>query len=298
MNDNTSALATGQRLQPFDATRFETDSSFTGLEPLNDRFIELHVECKGVVFPMLLNYRAFSRRMVVFGQSALSSRDQLSLPIFHRWSWAEDFPDASFLALSDPTLELDPQLLGGWFQGTPEHFYAETAAVLVRELGAKLGLQPNQIFFYGSSAGGFTSILMAAEIGAHAIAEIPQINMSDYHVGSAVQGLLRNCYGGLTLEQAKRKFGMRMDLVTRLSETKRLPNIVYLQNLADEMHTERHMKPLLGALPKILEDSVELRDRKIQFEFYRNRTPKGDGHVVGPKELSLQAIRRAMREFK
>jgi hypothetical protein len=246
---------------------------------------------------MLVKVRPGARTVLIFGQSALSSRDRIGLPIYHRWSWFADFPDTSCIALSDPTLALDPGLLGGWFQGTPDHFYAETAAQLIRDIAARLSVEPDRTFFYGSSAGGFTSIVMAGEIGGHAVVEIPQIVMSDYHIGSAVQGLLLHCYGGISLKEAKNSFGMRMDITTRLLETKKLPSVMYLQNLADHIHLDRHMQPFLSTVAKLWENTPELRAKQLTIETFYGRTPAGDGHVVAPKAVSLRAIHRAMRDF-
>ncbi|MGG5812189.1 hypothetical protein [Falsiroseomonas sp. CW058] len=261
-----------------------------------DDFVEVKATVRGVTFPMLVKRRADAKVMLVFGQSALSTRTDISLPVFHRWSWMADFPEATCVALSDPTLALDPGLLGGWFQGEPDHFYAETAAALLRGLAARLGIPPGCIVFYGSSAGGFTSIVMAGEIGASAVVEIPQIVMSDYHVASALRGLLRHCYGGLDLQEAKRRFGARMDITTRLRETKRLPDILYLQNLADKVHVERHMQPFLATIAQLWEEEPELRAKRLAVEFYSARAANGDGHAVAPKAFTVRALRRAMRD--
>jgi hypothetical protein len=208
-----------------------------------------------------------------------------------------DFPEATCVALSDPTLALDPGLLGGWFQGEPDHFYAETCARLITTLADRLSIPPERIVFYGSSAGGFTSILMASETGGHAVAEIPQVVMSDYHVGSAVRGLLQHCYGGVALREAKRRFGSRMDLTTRLLETRRLPNVLYLQNLADKVHLDRQMQPFLATVTQLWDEDEALRAKRLIVEAYHGRAPNGDGHAVAPKAVSVRAIRYAMREF-
>lgn len=293
----TAADSITQRLRPFEAERVETDGSLRQVEFLPGKLYEIHARIRGAVFPVLIKAQPNSRVVLVFGQSALSNRDKIDLPVFHRWTWMNDFPDTTCIVLSDPTLALDPALLGGWFQGEPDHFYAETAAILVRDIAAKVSVSAERIIFYGSSAGGFTSIVMAGEIGGHAVVEIPQIVMSNYHVDSAVRGLLKHCYGGLTLDEAKRRYGARMDVTTRLSETKRLPNVLYLQNLADTMHLNRHLQPFLATVAQLWEEHPELRGRRFVVETYFGRTANGDGHMVAPKETSLRAIRRAMQEF-
>ncbi len=287
----------GSRLRPLDAVCVDTDAELGGFEVVTNQFMSIRATVKNVTFPMLLKVRPGSRSMIVFGQSALSTRDSYELPIYHRWTWVDEFPDVTCAVLSDPTLALDASLLGGWFQGTPDHYYAETGAELVRKLAEKLAICPDNIVFYGSSAGGFSSIVMAGEIGAQAVAEIPQIVMSNYHVGSAVRGLLQHSYGGISLSEAKRRFGARMDITTRFLENRRLPSIIYLQNLADSVHVERHMVPFLGAVARIWEENPELRSKRVILETYHARTAAGDGHVVAAKGITLRAIRRALQEL-
>lgn len=264
----------------------------------DDAFTELFVTEGGACFPILVKWRRHAKRILVFGQSAISNRDGLTLPIYHRWTWSDDFPNATCIWLSDPTLHLSETLLGGWFQGEPEHFYAETAAQIIANIASLCDIPTELIYFYGSSAGGFSSIVMADELNANAIAEIPQINMTKYHVKSVTDELLKHSLKCPTMDIAKEKFEYRMNIIARLTQRKSIPNITILQNVNDNIHMKNHIYPLLESLSAMHDTHTSLAHRRFRMELFANRGPTGDGHVVATKQFTLDAIRQTMRDLE
>ncbi|SPA31139.1 hypothetical protein CBM2637_B110316 [Cupriavidus taiwanensis] len=260
---------------------------------------QIRVIVRDVPFDLLVRVPAAPKNVLVFGQSAISSRGVLALPIFHRWTWFVDFQDSICIALNDPTLYLDETMLGGWFQGTRDHFYMEDAALIVTKIADQMEISRSKIFFYGSSAGGFSALMMAASIdGASAIAEIPQTDMEKYHVQSAVNALLRNCYEGSTLQEVTTVYPERLSVLRYFEKNQRVPNIMYLQNLADTTHLERHFFPFVAGIEKLLSmQKVRKTEVRMHAEFYVARTEKGDGHVAAPRNIAVRTIRTAIREF-
>jgi len=255
---------------------------------------QLSVSVDGVPFELLLRARESAQFLVVFGQSALSSRTAFPLPIYHRWTWFDDFPEASCLALNDPTLYNHENMLGGWFQGTRSRFYMEDGARLVGEVAAQLGVPASRVFFYGSSAGGFASLMMAGLLnGATAIAEIPQTDMRKYHVKSALEALLAHCYDGMSLDEVSSEYADRLSVADLYLRLGRVPNIVYIQNIADTIHLRNHMLPFLESLEGLLSKGTS----RLLIEMYSGRTKNGDGHVAAPRALVGRVIRDAFRSF-
>lgn len=259
---------------------------------------QLRIQSRGVPFEMLYKTALAPDSLIVFGQSALGTRNNMPLPLYHRWTWFDDFPNSACIALNDPSLYLSDELLGGWFQGTSEHFYMEDAAGMIAEIARQLGIPASRVFFYGSSAGGFSSLMMAAELtGATAIAEIPQTDMAKYHVLSAVDALRQYCYKGMELDQIIAEYGDRISVLKRFQRLGNVPNIIYLQNVADTLHLENHVFPFLSGAEELFKDSSQKNERRIMLELYCGRTDKGDGHVAAPKHVAVRAIHTAMKNF-
>lgn len=255
---------------------------------------KLKVKINSVPYDLLIKSRSEAKYILVFGQSALGNRSAFPIPIFHRWTWFDDYKDAHCICLNDPTLYLDESLLGGWFQGVSNDFYMLNAANLIDKLADILGVKKNNIFFYGSSAGGFSSLFMAAVVkGSTAIADIPQTDMSKYHVKSALNGLLSNCYGGIGVDELYNKFPERISVAEFYKKINYMPNIVYLQNSCDEIHLAHHMLPFLRDISSILMDSKN----SFTAEFYSARSPNGDGHVAASRGLVNALIHKAFLKF-
>jgi len=255
---------------------------------------QLRVHSDGVPFEFLLCAREAAQYLLVFGQSALSNRSAVPLPAYHRWTWFDDFPEASCLALNDPTLYNHETMLGGWFQGTQSRFYMDDGVSLVRKIAEQLGIPASRIFFYGSSAGGFSSLMMAGLLeGATAIAEIPQTDMRKYHVKSALQALLTHCYAGMSLDEVSSLYADRLSVLDLYMRLGRIPNIVYLQNSADTIHLRNHMVPFIEGLECFLAKGKS----RVLIEMYSGRTDKGDGHVAAPRGLVGRVIRDAFKSF-
>lgn len=260
---------------------------------------QLRIHIKGVPFELLVKSIHSPKNIIVFGQSALSTRLNLPLPVYHRWTWFNDFPESVCVALNDPTLYLNDSILGGWFQGTSDHFYMEDGAKIVGKIANYFGINNSKIFFYGSSAGGFSSLMMAAQLhGASAIAEIPQTNMARYHVLSALNNLSRHCYNGVPIQEILNLYPERISVLEQFKKLGHIPNIMYLQNVSDTLHLENHLFPFIFGLDKLLSDEKfkNSESRRI-IEFYQGRTEKGDGHVAAPRKFTIRAIKTAIQLF-
>jgi hypothetical protein len=259
-----------------------------------DSLEKLKVVINSVSYDLLLKSKSNAKYILVFGQSALGNRSAFPIPIFHRWTWFEDYKDAHCICLNDPTLYLNENLLGGWFQGVSDDFYMKNAALLVQKIAELLGVKNNNIFFYGSSAGGFSSLFMAAYVkGSTAIADIPQTDMSKYHVQSALNGLLNCCYDGRSIEEVYRHYPDRFSVSEFYKKINFMPNIIYMQNSCDEIHLSQHMMPFISDTSEILMHSKTT----FMAEFYAARNTSGDGHVAAGRGLVNILIHKAFLKF-
>ena len=106
-------------------------------------------------------FKKESTKLVVMLQGAID-RTKIQLPIFQRWSWAEDI-EASVLILNDPTL-FGNDLRLGWWQGEEEQYAIPSAGEFIKLVIDKLGYSVKDLLFFGSSAGGFSALMMAGHL--------------------------------------------------------------------------------------------------------------------------------------
>jgi hypothetical protein len=148
-----------------DAVERRSYAGIDQVEPLFGQSQILRIELDGVNFELFTSLKRDSDQMLVFGQGAID-RTKHELPVFQRWSWAERHP-CSVIVLNDPTLYLGEIPLG-WFQGTAERHYLPQCVAIVRHLVERMDLRPTDVLFYGTSGGGFTSLMMTAMLGMYA----------------------------------------------------------------------------------------------------------------------------------
>lgn len=261
-----------------------------------DTSAEFVINRRGVDFEFYGRLRGNGAPLVVFGQSAIT-RPASRPPVFHRWSWVDELP-YSCMVLNDPTLYLSDAMEGGWFQGTEDHYYMETAAQLIREIADVNNIASRRILFFGSSAGGFTSMQMATMLkGSHALVQIPQVDMSDYHVAGAVGHLLSYCYGGKGLHEATQMYPDRWSVIETFRKYQHIPNIWYLQNSHDANHLKRHFAKFIAGVSDLMIENPLLRDSQVLTEFYSLNHPVRGGHTVLGKDDTLKFIDRAIARF-
>lgn len=169
------------------------------------------------------------------------------LPKFERWSWTEHFP-GSILCISDPALYLNSGTLRiGWYAGTDKHNWPLRMSGLVSLVAKKLGKETANVIVYGSSAGGFASLMLAARLGnATAIAINPQTEVLRYSK-RFVADFLDACFSGRDQRELLASERVRLEAAPAMV---RAPNANYVivQNTQDRHHYEHHYKPFCHRL--------------------------------------------------
>lgn len=184
-----------------------------------------------------------SGRMVVFSPGFLDAT-RFPYPYFQRMKWAQRLEDTCVF-LADPSLLLgDTQI--GWFIGNRTTHYLPVVARYVETLAASLGTAPADLLFFGSSAGGFSSIGMAAHVrGARALAVNPQTNALKLHSPQQLANTLRSCLGVSSLVDAYRDYRPRLMLSEMFRQLGHVPRMTIWQNFYDHYHVEHHLLPFL-----------------------------------------------------
>lgn len=225
-------------------------------------------EIDGVPLRFFMNIRPESRRLLIFGQGH-TDRKLVSLPRFQRMNWANEFED-SLMILNDPTLYLDPQMGLGWCVGTAQQYYLPIICDYISEVSAKLGVANEGMLFWGSSAGGFSSLMMSTYFpGSVAVANNPQIDVLAFKRGG-VRKLLEVGFGGIGLGEARKRYPTRFSFLERIREIGWVPDIYYLQNIADDDHYRDQFLPFVTGLAALGGRSYNGESSRFVADLYRD----------------------------
>ena len=137
------------------------------------------IDWDGVTFDFAVNYIENASSAVVFGTGAVNPADPIPLPLFSRINWA---PELSHCAIYyfDPAL-YSRKLHLFWCYGTNGRWYLENIAVIIWKLLQKLHISHQNTLFYGSSGGGYLSVLLATMLHGRAAVVNPQFLLERFH---------------------------------------------------------------------------------------------------------------------
>lgn len=205
--------------------------------------------------------------LLIFGQG-YQDRKQIQLPRFQRMDWAFKLK-YNVLIFNDPTLYLRDDVGLGWCLGTKDHYVLPRFKIIVEKVRDFLCIRNKNLMFYGSSAGGFSSLMLASHFeGSSALVNNPQTNVLEFKRGG-VKTLLELGFGGITLAEAHAFYGERMSFIERLRLGAYIPRIYYLQNFLDEDHYRDQMVPLMTQLQERAHKEKTIdNSRRLIFELY------------------------------
>ena len=251
-------------------------------EPLN-----LVIQWDEVKYEFLVNLKDNTENLIVLGSGAHDPKKGDKPPIIQRHSWINDF-DESLIYYNDPTLYLGEMNLG-WGYGTHERHYIEEISIILKEIFIKNSVRNENVFFYGSSGGGFMSAMLACLVkGSTAIVNNPQTIVTNYF-----KPLVKKMYDAVYDDNSsdfKSFITSRVNLIEFFKLNQYVPHIVYTQNLASKHDIERHLTPFIKELSQ-LDD--KLFSGKINMQYYMN---KKQGHNPLDKEDTLKFIRKAISD--
>lgn len=209
--------------------------------PLGKPFL-LEIVWDDVKYEFFIRLRKHSDRIFVFGSGAYDS-SKLKPPIFHRHSWINRI-DESMIFYNDPTLYLGEINLG-WGFGTPNNHYLEKIAKIIEILVKKNDVENKRVYFYGSSSGGFMSLILAGFLrGSMAIVNNPQTIVYNYYKRH-VDRLFHVTASHMSWNDIITQFKTRLNAIEFYDSINYLPKIHYLQNIACEHDMNKHFTPFI-----------------------------------------------------
>lgn len=245
---------------------------------------------RGVQFDFLSILASTSTSLLVIGQSAIGRSPERPLPVFQRWTWAEDFLGGSVLVLNDPLLYRDHSLGAGWWFGLRDRDLAKEFVTVVAKAADALGVGPENVYFYGGSAGGFSSMQMASCLaGSRAIADIPQLDMRAYHDSHAANAACEVAFGLDNMDDLPSSLIYRVDVIERFIREQRVPEFLLLQNARDTSHLESQFATFLSRLSS-LQAASEWACTPYEVEVYSAWSMVRGGHFPLNRADTMGAI--------
>lgn len=204
------------------------------------------------------------------------------LPVFARWNWGKVL-GGHVLAVCDPTLYLDDQLRLGWFVGNRSIDPMRALLRTVERVRVQLGIADARVVFYGSSGGGFASMVAAASrpVG-RAIVVNPQTDITNYYP-KAVDRIAKVFAADWPAQRCRAEYPLRWSALEAIADSERRQHdlrIVYAQNLDDPVHHARHFIPFCAATGSPQAGGLS-NDGRMRTHVYSSP----EGHGAEPPEV-------------
>lgn len=239
--------------------------------PLNRRF-GLCVTYTNTKYEFLVHFKSNTDKVLCIGAGAMAddSTHDPTRPFFHRHSWAFD---ASTIWYNDPTRYLNLESKGSWGVGTTEDYFLENIGNIVVKLIKRFNLKTENLVFYGSSMGGFTSLQLATMVhGSTALADIPQLEFQNHVSYKRVKPY---CFKGLSDEEIWNRFKHRFDVVEMMKKEDYIPKAVIVFNCSDRDINTQYIDFIkkINEFPNITHKKNKI---KIVFNYIDSHTQLGD----------------------
>ena len=224
----------------------------------------------------------------LFLGSGAYNPEKIQLPIFQRKNWIDDF-DYNMIYYNDPTLYMGDITLG-WGYGTKDRYFLEEMNEIIVDILGMLNIKKENSYFYGSSGGGFMSIMLATMCkGSTAIVNNPQTSIIRYFPKS-VKKLFEAIYGQYDENNMENnKYVLenmwRISVTELMKKLNNTPNLYYLQNLSWISDVKNQLIVFLDE-----EKHIEYKGN-LQLFLYHN---KAQGHDPISKEGTIQFINSIM----
>lgn len=247
---------------------------------INNNNKEICILKNGVDYYFKLNLKADYDKVVVFSNGA-ADRNKSELPIFMRHSWANEVK-ASCIYLDDRTIH-GSSLMIGWGIGREKVHHLDEVGMIVRKFLNRLDIKHSDTYYYGSSAGGTMSMILAIKHKySNAIVNNPQMITSNYLHGKPLNYIKNYFFKSYTQEEFMENFKDRLSVPYLMNIENYVPKTLYILNKLSKIDYEEQFLPFSEEI-----ESYDINNSKIEYILYNN---KGLGHNPLPKEKTIRLI--------
>lgn len=228
--------------------------------PFDNTYI-LEVDKDGVNYEYLITRKSTIDKLVIFNNSAFEV-DGVNFPVFQHHSWVKMLKTSSIHCM-DPTIYLG-DLRVGWGIGKNSTHYLENSANIVKILVDKMNIDVSNTAIFGTSAGGFLSILMASYIqGTAAICDNPQLDITRWVYNDAVNKVINVAFDN---RYEVIKYYDRFNVIDTFLKLKYIPKIYMYINGCSTTDNSSQLIPFLNQL-EACDDDLKNNDIEINIRY-------------------------------
>lgn len=249
--------------------------------------IGLKIEIDDTPYEFLIHLKQNSDKIICMASDAMVNPQNVdrTQPFFNRWRWADEITD-SVIYFNDPTLYLSDDLIAGWGIGFKDNHYLETVALIIQEILNNLNLENEDILFYGCSAGGFMSLMLATLVkDSYAVADVSQLNLKFYDK-IHYDNLLTYCFPDMNENEVLEKYSHRLSVIDMIKKQKYTPKATLICDFSYLKDITRNYLPFFRELNEISFDESE---NKIQIIIH--------GRNIGHKPLEKPKTLKILNNF-
>lgn len=157
--------------------------------------------------------------------------------------------DGIGISMADPSLDLADDIQIGWFLGSRWVDYTKTIAAYLEKLFAHFGIANHDALFFGSSGGGFVSLVLATHIrGAKVLAMNPQTELLRFHDVRELSRVLEAGWLGVSNMSIQRDHAHRFSIAALFDSEQYIPHGIIMVNTYDPWHIEHHIAPMIKGM--------------------------------------------------
>lgn len=212
-----------------------------GYQIQTDHLYVLRVIKDGIPYEYLINRRSDNDKLIVFNNGAVAEGN-VSTPVFQRHSWANMLKTSSIFCM-DPTLYLNSFLQIGWGIGKNENYYLENSSLFLKKIISKMGICLENTAIYGTSAGGYLSIIMGIYLKeAKVVADNAQLDVRNWIFKDALNSVITFSFDDIG---DALKYPERFSIVDAFEKHHFVPKLYMHVNLCSTADNSTQLVPFL-----------------------------------------------------
>lgn len=237
-----------------------------------DKKVGLIVILNDIKYEFLINIKSKRDSLICLGPSGLPDKNAIAKfknrPMFTRHSW--EFKE-SVLLYNDNTRYVWEGSGAGWGLGLPDDYFLENIKNIILKITNFFKIDNENILFYGSSMGGFTSMQLATMVrNSSAIAENPQIDarkwMKNFYVKN---GMTSKLYEDETLEKFE---PYTYDVLEMIKKENYIPNLTIIHDIS-QTDIKQYLSEFINNLHTLPFRKDDFHKVNIVIEPIRTHTP-------------------------
>lgn len=236
-------------------------------------------------FELNLYFRSSDVKRAFVVSPGFMKREEYAHPYFQRIKMFDDL-DGIAISLADPSLDLAEDIQIGWMLGSRWVNYAETVATFFEGLFEHFGIRNDQALFFGSSGGGFISLVLGTHVrGAKVLAMNPQTELLRFHDVRELSRVLEAGWAGVSNMTIYRNYHHRFSIAALWEKEQHIPNVTVMVNTYDAWHIEHHIAPMIKGMV-----NKEIQKGEFQIRFFSSE-------AAGHNPLPASALIPVMKEL-